>query len=747
MARDEIKNAAGLPIPCTQQLIHTALERLSVWFPASEDHFYPGGWDASLGYYGSGYNGWGVQTNQKYCSAVSVLAEHATDADIARRSAERALSSFRFMLASHHEGERACSDGEKWGHTWISVLGLERQLHALPYLRGIMNPADHALLRTMLCSEADWLLTNYGRGGEAGIRGCLWAKDGHNHPESNIWNGAFLWRIACLYPDAPQASAWRERALEFIATGITTEQDVDATQLWDGKPLAERCKGPNFFPNFSLDHHGYFNLGYMVICLSNVAMLHFDARLEGIQTPELLHLNTGKLWAVVKRMIMPDGRLARIGGDTRVRYAYCQEYLMPALLYAADYLQDPHALTLLERQLEMVRCEQCSNADGSFYGSRLTWLRQEDPVYYTRLESDRANALAMVVKYASLVNVPAHQEDFDACVSGGWAEPGHGEILHRSPERFASFSWSAFEPGQGLAVPGDDGHLMEWDFNLSGRVRFPKEVDFKSHRKVDGWWMQDFEGGFITQGAFIEGLEVFMGEQWRKRNLCRHQVMFCALPDGHTVVGMELATTPAYPCWVKSAEGMHYNLPNDLFNHFKRTVQGSMQDWVFDDSNRSGQTTHLPSARLLVESRIGLTGIYGGNGFGLKHPVERAGGRFKSLYTDVLTFGGRAERFLAEPNADVIDCGWAVETAAGRIARGAFFDKSMPRALQWEAARSRAVEIIGWDGETYRLFSNFSSAEQAIPGELLPEGTRTIAGPARHILPAGQGLLVALPAV
>ena len=35
--------------------------------------------------------------------------------------------------------------------------------------------------------------------------------------------------------------------------------------LLDGKPVSEWFMGANFFPNYALDHHGYLNVGYMVI--------------------------------------------------------------------------------------------------------------------------------------------------------------------------------------------------------------------------------------------------------------------------------------------------------------------------------------------------------------------------------------------------------------------------------------------------------------------------------------------------
>ena len=52
-----------------------------------------------------------------------------------------------------------------------------------------------------------------------------------------------------------------------------------------GKPVREWHVGANFFPNYALDHHGYLNVGYMVICVCNAAMLHFDCRLPGCHGP------------------------------------------------------------------------------------------------------------------------------------------------------------------------------------------------------------------------------------------------------------------------------------------------------------------------------------------------------------------------------------------------------------------------------------------------------------------------------
>src|SRR5690606_9322235 len=105
----------------------------------------------------------------------------------------------------------------------------------------------------------------------------------------------------------------------------------DATML-EGKEVRQRFRGANFFPNLALDHHHYLNVGYMVICLSNIAMLHYSFQRAGRPRPQTLYRRSADLWQVVQRMIFADGRLCRVGGDSRVRYCYCQDYLIPVLI-------------------------------------------------------------------------------------------------------------------------------------------------------------------------------------------------------------------------------------------------------------------------------------------------------------------------------------------------------------------------------------------------------------------------------
>ncbi len=359
------------------------LRALEPWPKFAERDWWDDPARPDLGCFGTGYNSWGVQTNQKYIGALAVLvADPDLDEDAVGLSREhlleRTLRALRFSLASHVSGDHRCSDGTQWGHTWISALGVERIMHGVEAIGEHLTDSDRAGLQRMLTSEADALL-------DLAITGTKWNADRGNRPESNIWNGALLARVAAMYPDEPNVPAWVEKGTHFLLNGISIEADAEDDTIIAGRSLREWHVGPNFFPNYALDHHGYLNVGYMVICLSNMAMMHFACRSAGWEPPAGLYHHGRELWELVKRLVFGDGRLCRIGGDSRQRYCYCQDYLLPSLLFAAEHFDDPHAQVLEAGALELVRTEQQVSGDGSFMSKRLATIRSVNPYYYTLL--------------------------------------------------------------------------------------------------------------------------------------------------------------------------------------------------------------------------------------------------------------------------------------------------------------------------------------------------------------------------
>ncbi len=673
-----------------------------------------------LGFFGTGYDAWGVQTNQKYIAATAMLAHEPSLPSADREWAlARSIAAFRYSMASHVSGPITCADGAKWGHTWISALGIERMMHGVDRLRPHFTDEDGACFRRMLESECGWLTQSYRRGAHAGICADKWNDSGKNDPESNLWNGALLWRGTTLFPDHPNAAAWREQALKFLANGVTIDADANDETVFDGRPLGERNIGASFFDSYALDHHGYLNVGYMVICVSNAAILHFDHRQAKLPTPQLLHLHQKDLWNVLRSMLFGDGRLARIGGDSRVRYAYCQEYLVPSLLYAADQFGETNARPLLEGILRMCETEASQNGDGSFYGKRLTELARINPYYYVRLEGDRASALSMALAYAPLVNEPAPAVALEEQHETIWIDAEHAAVLHRSPTRFASFSWRAFGSPQGLCVPTDAGDLAEWDQNLTGEVSF-------AHHPHPTWGastpyrrarvrhhVESFPGGFLASGTFIEGAKIAFAEGWQRAEAARHYLAFVALPDDHTVVGIQVCRTGPYRAIVSAVKGMLLNIPNDVMNGHNRHVQTSVREWPMEAPKFGASANDLYSPWVTIDRRLSMMPLYGAATITVDRMAAPRGGVTPNVRVDQYCTTHRSGvPWFAEPNGLLLDTAWIV--AASVDADGAAKLASANERTRLETGNDdlRAVRVIDVNGRAHLIALNVSESSQ-----------------------------------
>lgn len=722
-------------------------ERLARWARSAERDWYPLPGRTDLGCYGTGYNAWGVQTNQKYVGALAALATLSPEGLVDREWAQqRARAALRFSLDSHVSGDLTCTDGTRWGQTWISALGLERMMFGVALLEPHLTGTDRDSLRRVLTGEADWLLHYHHKGPHQGVFGDVWNHTGKNVPESNLWDGALLWRTAVMFPDDPRAGDWQEQAHRFLINSVSVPADASDARVVAGKPVRERHAGANFFPHYALDHHGYLNVGYMVICVSNASLLHFDLKAAGLPRPESLDHHEADLWGVLRRMIFPDGRLARIGGDTRVRYAYCQDYLLPALMYAADYLGDAHAPELLRGLLGLMGREQDTNPDGSFYGSRLATMRAGDPYYFCRLESDRAAVLAFLLTHADRVAPPpAPRRSFESSVAGGWSEPEHGAVLHRGRRRLASFAWRAHGLTQGLCLPPGHSDLAEWRQNLAGSVRCMGDDGVteggQTHRReLRSHAVIEFPGGFLTYGEVREGLNLTVAEGWAGSHALSHRLAFAALPDGQTVLGLQHCRNGEHRAFLAEVQGLLLNVPNDLFSGYRRGLLTAQGRTTLRSPAPREEVLPLGSPWAVVDGCLGVMGLYGAAELSVSRSPVRRGGKYHSLYVEEICYPCRRGTWAADPGETVLDCGWAVVASATAAQMRAFAEANVAPSPPGLPPDLRAVVVTGRDGRRYLLALNIGAAPVPLTDAAwIPTGMASLDH--AEALPAGAAAL------
>ncbi len=689
-----------------------AMRLLERWAMAAEEYWHGVPDDPALGCYGPGYLTWGVQSNWNYAAAMATLAAQPA-ATCRERWQQRALASLRFALATHVTGSRPSNDGRPWGNSWISMLGVERALHGVKCLDGELSRGDREALRRMLTGEADWLLLHPARGRRTGVSAGLWASGGCNNPESNIWSGALLWRVAGQYPEEANAAAWRRQAHRFLLNGVSVEADAGDGALVAGLPVAEWHAGANFFPHYALDHHGYLNVGYMAICVSNAAILHFDLKRAGMTPPESLYHHQADLWRVLRGFIFGDGRLARIGGDSRVRYAYCQEYLLPSLLFAADRLQDNHALALAERQLTLMERE-AAGGDGLFYGGRLGHLRAANPHYYTRLESDRACVLAMLLNYLPLVDPPRPPAAaFEDSVAGGWMEEAHAAVMHRSGTRLCSFAWRAHGLSQGLCVSPEDGSMAEWEMNLCPVVRCLGDDGSRpgAHRRLLAHHLESFAGGFVTSGAVMEGVDVAIDEAACCTDQAVTQIAFAALPDGRTCLVLQYVVAAAdRVVYISGLKDLHLVVPNDLFNGNQRLLRTAGSHTKLRSPPANNEILEFESNWANIDDRLGIVVLNGANSIMVDRSTARRGGRYSSIFTEEFCLHLRKGISRCRPGEVLVDIGVALLAGASAETTAGLRGGAMP--MPHHAVKCIWVETC--EGRRYAMFTNFDTRKHIV---------------------------------
>jgi len=613
--------------------------------------------DPEEGWYGvNSCDSWAIQSNYNTAGALTMLAESPEELPGACMTREEmreyALKIFRHNLHTHCTGSRLAPDGNSWGCRWISVLGLERAFHALDPLQKHLTAAEREAFRRLREAEADFLLSD-----KYPVVGAIDAFSDKNKPESNIWNGSFLLRSALDFPEHPRAEEWRKKGTQFLLNGISIPEDRLSSELFSGTPLSAWHKGPNFTENFSLDHHAYLNVGYMVICLSNLAYLEYRFRSRGETAPPEAMFHAAELWNLVRNLIAPDGRLLRIGGDTRSRYTYCQCFLLPSLEFAGKVLRDPEAEKLETEYLRMIEEEQSANPDGGFYSSRLGRMKRESYFYYCRLESDPFCALSFLLASAGTPSpaglrapLPARPENFS------WSDGFHGACVLRNGKSFRSFVCRANKGMMTLCFPSDRSDFAEWTRNMTGMLRFHEEEDdLKTTRQI-------FPDGFVadTVGTAMDWRPSGEGETPYPSLDVRYTA--AALPDNVSMLCRHRVTAKREIAMGYGWQALHLCLPNDLFNGFKRTYCGENFKRVLDARKGIGEVLETGGKTLVCDGRLSLRALSGHTFKIIRQAKQNVllNCGLTSLYADEIELDAPESPDLLAPGEVLFDIAWVI---------------------------------------------------------------------------------------
>lgn len=474
-------------------------------------------------------------------AALSRFGEPGTTmAGTTREGAERiAISMIRAVAGSHKLG----GGEEEW-----STFGSGRHIHTFGMAAWLLleklDQGTRLLVARILEYEADRFL---GAPAPAQLYDDTQA-------ESNAWTGGGIAVASCMLKQHPRRAAWAEKAKEYMISAYATADDVASERVVDGKPLNEWLTGPNAFPDYSVENHGFVHPDYLA-AVSEMVRSAIAFHLADEPIPEAVTFNADHVLDLLMLLLLPDGTHLYVQStDYTPRrvdsfFQACDIVpLMPTPLRKACFLR---ALDTLERMASERPELPMSAWIGCPYDLGVTWgLTQNYLIGRLFGAGDQAVPDDEVEAELAAVHVSSQ---------GRFA-------VHRTPTTLSSFSWHAegdLPKVMGMTMPLDRDVLcypLPWGY--IGEVREAGED--ASLLKEASHSVTECEDGF---GVTLE-------LEWRSGKV-RQDCAFVSLPDGRSVyLEQRQATREVAVALATSGNVAIYDDPQLLYQKGPRVFHG-----------------------------------------------------------------------------------------------------------------------------------------------------------------------------
>jgi len=439
-----------------------------------------------------------------------------------------------------------------------------------------------------------------------------------------------------------------------------------------------------------------------------------------------------------------------------------------------DLQGDADCLQFEEGWLKQIEAEMDAGGNGEFLSYRCGSLRRASPLYFTRLESDRAAALSMGLAWRKMAMERMEAAaSSDSSAAGGaavsvsaaapetWHDPYHGAYLHRSERRAASWVWESAEKPQGLILPPDASDLAEWKENLAGSI---SGLGRFTEQRLETHGGAPFAGGFITWGSTLFRTHGLLAEgQPAEQDIARNRLVCAALPDGVQMIVLQRAAALLPRTFVADVKGLHLLIPNDVFNGNHRTYYYEGGAYLFHGHGSAEERASTGSRWLNIDNRLGVHAIYGADELSIYRPGRReiglktslkSAGTERTMYADVICGPFQTELQAFAAGEAILDAGFVLQSGQSKEETERFASSAgSALALETGASDLRAVLVRGFDGKQYALAANFGEADAMlrIPSGDAAEavdavdGNRIAATSAREFVlsvPAGAARLI-----
>ena len=432
--------------PTAEKLLQAYYDSIRDWGEIVRGRFQPVPGSSGCGYYGrGGHNEDDVRPIAYAAMVGAFLAEveppgnALSEADRARMRDE-AIAALRYLTQSHVTGGGACLDGKPWGDQWQSAMWARAAGMAGWILWPRLDPPLRRSVARLVEHEADRFLAAEPKSREFRDTGA----------EENAWNSQIVALAANMMPRHPRAAPWDEAARRYMYNTLSVASDhEDPTPGDSRRPIRDWVTTVNAHADYTVENHGLVHVGYLKTA---VAMLmesagHYALRRRPAPRASLHHVP--EALEIVYGCAAWDGSPIFFGGnDWKIFHSQATDVVMYA---TASLLADDARAARLER-------------------AAVDWLRRmqlaEEGYYNVRRDLEygglcATRQIACYLAHAVLGEgaEPLSEEEFDRRASGVRHLEFGRAIVHRTPTKFASFSWGPKR--MALAVPRD-GNWVVW---------------------------------------------------------------------------------------------------------------------------------------------------------------------------------------------------------------------------------------------------------------------------------------------
>ena len=435
------------PDPRQADRMRPYYESIQRWGEVLAGRFEPVPNHPEWGYYGRGGNQEDDVRPITYAAFVNAFLARADggpqdlDDPAKARCRREAIAALAYLTQAHKTGPGACLNGKPWGGQWQSAMWTRSAALAAWLLWEDLDPALRLAAARMAEHEADRFLAHPPKSSEFKDTGA----------EENAWNAGMLALAAVMMPAHPRSLAWDEAAKRYLYNSLSMQADADdPTPGDDDRPISDWVTTVNAHPDATVENHGLVHVGYLKTSIALMLEAGSQFLLAGDPPPRACLHHAPEAFENLCACMAWDGAPIYFGGnDWKLVHTQASDALIYAML--GLFAHDRAALRLEQQALDWAA--RIQREEEGFYNVRRD-------IEYGGLVTSRYIACYMAHAMAPPPPPkPLSSGPLERRLTGVRQMEYAQAILHRTPTKFASFSWGPKR--MALALP-ENGSWTVW---------------------------------------------------------------------------------------------------------------------------------------------------------------------------------------------------------------------------------------------------------------------------------------------